>query len=156
VTEAVGREDGGAEFWQTEPGWVLLGSGDGDYLPFNQITSMSMLVCDEDEHARVTAGMRVSGCPIIDMPGRDDLSVPADIYVDRVSPDALKVLVELRRLLSMEWPFSDLHNLIAAQPIRAGARDVTELRSALTARPHLRPYLFQNIRGRLVPIWPGT
>ena len=135
---------------------MLLGSGYGTYLPFNQIASAAMLVCDEDESARIVAGMRQSGCPVLDMPGREDVPVIADIYVDRVPHDCLEILVELRRLLGMAWPFSDLRNLIAAQPIPTGAGDVAKLRTALTALPHLHPYLFHNIRGRLIPVWPDT
>lgn len=156
MTEAVARQDGAGEFWDAEPGWVLLVSGDGTYLPFNQITSMTMLVCDEDEFARVAAGMRLSGCPVLDMPRREDLPVKTAIYVDRIPQDRLEVLVELRRLLGMVWPFSDLRNLLATQPIRAGAADLAKLRSALTTIPHLRPYLFRDIRGRLIPVWPDT
>lgn len=156
MTDAVARQDGADEFWETEPGWVLLDRGDGSYLPFNQITSGAMLVCDEDESARVAAGMRLSGCPVLDMPGREDLPAIADICVDGVPQDGLEVLVELRRLLGMVWPFSELRTLLATQPIRAGARDLAELRNTLTAVPHLRPYLFHDTRGRLIPVWPGT
>lgn len=96
---------------------MLLDGGDGTYLPFNQIKSTTMVICDDDESARVAAGMRLSGCPVLDMPRRKDLPVVADIYVDRVPQDGLQVLVELRRLLGMVWPFSDLRNLLANQPL---------------------------------------
>jgi hypothetical protein len=65
VTDAV--QDGDGESWRTEPGWVLLNNGEGTYLPFNRITSMVRLVCDDDEAARVAAGMRLAGCPVVDV-----------------------------------------------------------------------------------------
>jgi hypothetical protein len=77
VTEDAARQNGAGEFWQTEPGWVLLDGGDGTYLP-----------------------------------------------------------------------------LLATQPIHARVANVAELRSALTTVPHLRPYLFHDTRGRLIPVWP--
>ncbi|MEV4139952.1 hypothetical protein AB0J72_48305 [Dactylosporangium sp. NPDC049742] len=134
---------------------VLMNCGHGTYLPVNQITSMAMLICDEDESARITAGMRCPAVPVLDMPHDADLPVIADIYVDRLPQDGLQILAELRRLLGMVWPFSDLRNLLAAQPIRARASDVAEMRSALTAIPHLRPYLFHDAHGSLTPVWPG-
>ncbi|GAB3835247.1 hypothetical protein ACFPIJ_11605 [Dactylosporangium cerinum] len=154
MTDAAGRQDGAGEFWETEPGWVLVNSSDGGYLPVNQITSKAMLVCDESESARITAGMRLSGCPVLDMPHGANLPIIADIYVDRVPQDGLQILIELRRLLGMVWPFSDLRNLLARQPIRARAGDVAEMRSALTAIPHLRPHLFHDAHGSLEPVWP--
>ncbi|MGI5238728.1 hypothetical protein [Dactylosporangium sp. CA-139066] len=156
MTEAVVHQGGAGEFWKTEPGWVLLDGGNGTYLPFNQINSTAKLICDDDESARVAAGMRLSGCPVLDMPRREDLPVIADIYVDRVPQDGLQVLVELRRLLGMMWPFSDLRSLLATQPLPTGAGDLAKVRSALTANPHLRQHLFYETRGRLVPVWPDT
>jgi hypothetical protein len=154
VTEDAARQDGAGEFWQTEPGWVLLDGGDGTYLPLNQVTSRVALICDDDEAARVAAGMRRHGCPVLDMPRRKDRPLVAEIYVDRVPPDGLKVLVELRRLLGTGWPFAGLRSLLATQPIHARVANVAELRSALTTVPHLRPYLFHDTRGRLIPVWP--
>ncbi|MFF5233194.1 hypothetical protein [Dactylosporangium sp. NPDC000521] len=156
MTKTIAWHDGAGEFWQTEPGWVLMDSGHGTYLPYNQLTSAAMLVCDDAESARVAASMRLSGCPVLDMPGREDLPVITDIYVDQVPQGSLAVLVELRRLLGLVWPFSELRNLLANQPIRAGTRDVAKLQTALTALPHLRPYLFKDTRGRLERVWPGT
>ncbi|WP_433087283.1 hypothetical protein ACQP1P_15470 [Dactylosporangium sp. CA-052675] len=135
---------------------MLLDSGHGTFLPFNQITSTAMLICDDDESARVAAGMRLSGCPVLDLPGRVDRPVVVDVYVDRVPQDGVRLLVELRRLLGMAWPFSELRNLLATQPLRVGAGDLAKVRSALAAPPHLRQYLFYDTRGRLVPLWPDT
>jgi hypothetical protein len=148
------RPEGAGEFWETEPGWVLLGGCDGDSTPFNQLTSMAMLICDEDEYAHVVAAMRASGCPVLDMPGDDDRPCFAEIYVDQVPQDAVKILVELRRLLGRSWPFSDLRTMLAAQPVHVATRDVAELRTALTAAPRLRPYLFHDSRDGLIPVWP--
>ncbi|WP_238012333.1 hypothetical protein KZZ52_49025 [Dactylosporangium sp. AC04546] len=156
MTEVVARQEGAGEFWETEPGWVLLDCGDGAYLPFNQIGSTAMVICDDDESERVAARMRLAGCPVIAMPLPEGPPRRAEIYVDRVPQDALKVLVELRRLLRTGWRFSDLRDLLAAQPIRAGGHDLAKLRSALTETPHLRPYLFYDTRRRLVPVWPAT
>jgi hypothetical protein len=68
VTDTADRQDDTGEFWQTEPGWVLLDGGDGSYLPVNQITSATALICDEAEHARVTAATLAAGCPVLDPP----------------------------------------------------------------------------------------
>jgi hypothetical protein len=70
--EVAAQRDGAGEFWETEPGWVLLDGCHGGYVPFNQLTSGAMLICDQDEYARVVAGMRASGCPVLYMPGHDD------------------------------------------------------------------------------------
>jgi hypothetical protein len=118
--------------------------------------SRAMLVCDEDEYIRVVAGMRASDCPILDTPGDDDQPCFAEIYVDQVPQDAMKILVELRRLLGKSWPFSNLRTMLAAQPIHVATRDVAELRAALTAAPRLRPYLFHDSCDELVPVWPDS
>jgi hypothetical protein len=65
----------------------------------------------------------------------------------------MKILVELRRLLGKSWPFSGLRAMLAAQPIHVATRDVAELRTALTAAPCLRPYLFHDSRDGLIPVW---
>lgn len=113
-----------------------------------------MLICEEDEYVRVVVGMRASGCPVLDMPGDDDRPCFAGIYIDQVPQDAMKILVELRRLLGKSWLFSDLRTMLAAQPIHVATLDVAELRTALTAVPRLRPYLFHDCRDGLIPVWP--
>ncbi len=142
------------DFWQAEPGWVLLDFGDGGYLPVNDLTSMAALVCDDDELDRVVAGMRSSGCPVRRMPRAGGPPAPAAVCVDQGPPDGLKVLVELRRMLHQDWPFAGLRELLARQPIPAGAADLATLRGALAAAPRQRPFLFyETRRGGLVRIW---
>ncbi|MDG6105548.1 hypothetical protein Daura_13625 [Dactylosporangium aurantiacum] len=143
------------DFWRVEPGWVLHDFGDGGYLPFNDLTSMAHVVCD-DEADRVVAGMLGAGCPVRLMPRDDGPPTHVIVFVDRVPPDGLKTLVELRRLLHRSWPFAGLRDLLTRQPILAGGAELAALRDALDATPRLRPFLFyETRRGGLVPVWTG-
>jgi hypothetical protein len=54
------------EFWESEPGWVLLECGDGGYMPVNQLTSVAKLICDDSEAERLVRAMRRAGCPIVE------------------------------------------------------------------------------------------
>ncbi|MFI5914768.1 hypothetical protein [Dactylosporangium sp. NPDC051541] len=65
--QPVPDDDAGA-FWRIEPGWTLSRTGAGGYLPFNQLTSRRMLICDDDVLERVVAAMRQDGCPVVDRP----------------------------------------------------------------------------------------
>ena len=65
----------------------------------------------------------------------------------------LTILVGLRRLLGTAWPFSDLRNLLGSQPFHAVTGDPSALYRALTASSELRPYLFYDAEGSLVPVW---
>lgn len=144
------------DFWQAEPGWVLREVGDGGYLPVNDLTSSAMLICDDDELDRVVAGMLAAGCPVRLMPRDDGPPTHAVVFVDRVPPDGLKTLVELRRLLHRNWPFAGLRDLLTRQPILAGGAELATLREALDAAPRLRPFLFyETRRGDLAPVWDG-
>jgi len=54
------------EFWVDEPGWALLGTAGGGWLPFNRLTRRIRLICDDDELERVVAAMRRAGCDLLD------------------------------------------------------------------------------------------
>lgn len=84
-----------------------------------------------------------------------DLPVQAEIYVDRVPPDAVAVLARIRRLLGIGWPFTELRRLLGAQPVHAVAGNPAALHHSLIAAPELRPYLFYEAGGALLPIWPA-
>jgi hypothetical protein len=113
---------------------------------------------------RRQTGLRSTGRPVAHLPGcrRNttvaswDLPSHAEIYIDRVPRDAVTILVELRRLLGTSWPFSDLRNLLDAQPIHADTGNPANLNRTLTAVPKLRPYLFYDADGDLIPVWSGT
>ncbi|MFE9693227.1 hypothetical protein [Micromonospora sp. NPDC005806] len=85
-----------------------------------------------------------------------DLPTIADIYVNRVPPDAVATLVQLRRLLGAPWPFSGLRDLLASQPFLAAAGNPSMLYRTLTSLPELRPHLFYGTEGGLMPVWSGT
>ena len=82
-----------------------------------------------------------------------DLPTTADIYVDRVPPDAVAILVQLRRLLGAPWPFSGLCDLLVSQPFLAATGNPSMLYRTLTSSPELRPYLFYGSEGGLMPVW---
>ena len=85
------------------------------------------------------------------------LPTTADIYVDRVPPDAMAILVQLRRLLGAPWPFSGLRDLLVSQPVLAAAAgNPSMLCRTLTSSPKLRPYLFYGAEGGLTPVWSDT
>jgi hypothetical protein len=65
MTERAASENGADGFWETEPGWVLLDDGDGLGVPFNRLTSMAMLICDDYEYERIVTAMRLAGCPVV-------------------------------------------------------------------------------------------
>ncbi|MBL7255898.1 hypothetical protein [Paractinoplanes lichenicola] len=81
-----------------------------------------------------------------------ELPEHAEIYVDRIPPDAMALLVGIRRLLGAAWPFAGLRDLLASQPFRAGAGNPADLHRALNASPELRPYLFYGADGALRPL----
>jgi hypothetical protein len=66
MTEHAGAQEDAGEFWQSEPGWVLLDNGEGLPSPFNRLTSMVMLICDEQEHERVVTAMQQAECSVMD------------------------------------------------------------------------------------------
>jgi hypothetical protein len=81
----------------------------------------------------------------------------AEIYVDRVPPDAVMTLVKLRRLLGTAWPFSDLRNLLDSQPFHAATGNPSRLYRTLNTSPELRPYLFfYDADGGVMPVWSDT
>jgi hypothetical protein len=82
-----------------------------------------------------------------------DLPTSADIYVDRVPPDAVAVLAKIRRLLGAPWPLAGLRDLLGSQPLRAVAGNPSTLHRALASSPELRPYLFYGAEGGLMPVW---
>src|SRR4051794_34760840 len=73
-----------------------------------------------------------------------DLPTHAEIYVDRVPPDAVTILARLRRLLDAAWPFSDLRTLLGSQPFHAATGNPSSLYRALKTSPELRPFLFYD------------
>ncbi|MEU8285341.1 hypothetical protein AB0C01_13470 [Micromonospora sp. NPDC048905] len=96
------------------------------------------------------------GCRRSESTASWDLPTSADIYVDRVPPEAVTTLVQLRRLLGAPWPFSGLRDLLASQPFLAAVGDPSMLSRTLTGSPDLRPYLFYRAEGGLVPVWSDT
>jgi hypothetical protein len=113
---------------------------------------------------RGLAGAGAAGHPVRHLPGCRhsttvaswDLPTRAEIYVDRVPRDAPAILAGLRRLLGAEWPFAGLRALLETQPVRAGTGNPAGLHRALTALPELRPYLFYDAGGALMPVWPDA
>ncbi|WBB69033.1 hypothetical protein [Micromonospora sp. WMMD812] len=96
------------------------------------------------------------GCRRSESTASWDLPTSADIYVDRVPPEAVTILVRLRRLLGTSWPFSGLRDLLASQPILAAVGNPSMLYRTLTISPDLRPYLFYRAEGGLMPVWCDT
>ncbi|MFD0585727.1 hypothetical protein [Dactylosporangium darangshiense] len=82
-----------------------------------------------------------------------DLPTTADIHVDRVPPDAVAILAQIRRLLGAPWPFSGLRDLLGSQPFLAATGNPSRLYHTLTSSPELRPYLFYGTDGELMPVW---
>lgn len=96
------------------------------------------------------------GCKRSGLTASWDLPTIADIYINRVPPDAVATLVQLRRLLGAPWPFSGLRDLLASQPFLAAAGNPSKLYRTLTSLPELRPYFFYGTEGGLIPVWSGT
>ncbi|MEV8511940.1 hypothetical protein [Dactylosporangium sp. NPDC051484] len=96
------------------------------------------------------------GCRHSAMVASWDLPTHADIYVDRVPHNAVTILVKLRRLLDTAWPFSDLRNLLGSQPFHAAAGNPSRLYRTLATSPELRPFLFYDGDGGLMPVWSDT
>jgi hypothetical protein len=85
-----------------------------------------------------------------------DLPTHAGIYVHQVPQDAVTILVKLRRLLGTASPFSDLRNLLGSQPFHAATGNPSRLYRTPATSPELRPYLFYDADGGLMPVWSDT
>jgi hypothetical protein len=103
---------------------------------------------------RSTGTEHLRGCRRSAVPASWNLPTTADIYIDKVPPDSVATLVQLRRILGSTWPFAELRGLLATQPCRAvAAGNPKALNRALTASPELRPHLFYDTADGLMPIW---
>ncbi|MDG4786035.1 hypothetical protein O7626_08870 [Micromonospora sp. WMMD1102] len=84
-----------------------------------------------------------------------DLPPTADVYLDKLPDDAVRVLVRARKLLGVDWRFGDLKALHAAQPfLAARSARLYALRRDLEYAPELRPYLFYATDHGLATVWP--
>jgi hypothetical protein len=100
-------------------------------------------------------GGHLRGCRHSPLVAGWDLPTRAAIHVDGVPRDAVATMVALRRLLGTTWRFSELRDLIGAQPFHAVTGDAAALHRELTTSPELRPYLFYDDGGSLRPVWSG-
>jgi hypothetical protein len=83
-----------------------------------------------------------------------ELPVVADVYVDNVPVDAVRLLVRLRELLGVDWRFGDLRGLLAAQPfLAARSAPLPRLRRGLEHAAELRPYLLYATDHGLEAVW---
>jgi hypothetical protein len=72
-----------------------------------------------------------------------ELPPTADVYVANVPVDAVRLLVQVRRLLGVGWRFGDLRELLTAQPfLAARSAHLRALRRDLERAPELRPYVY--------------
>ena len=86
-------------------------------------------------------------------PGDDDVPLVADIYVDRVPDEDLKLLLAIKKLTAADWPASKLRQLLANQPflaVRSG--HPCALSKRLQSRPDLSGYLYYMADGILYRI----
>ncbi|MEW1586064.1 hypothetical protein AB0283_11510 [Micromonospora vinacea] len=85
-----------------------------------------------------------------------DLPPTADVYVDKVPADAVRLLAQVRKLLGTDWRFGDLKGLLAVQPFLAvrSAR-LFALRRDLEYAPELRPHLLYATDCGLEALWPA-
>ncbi len=108
-------------------------------------------VSDDDTWwtAQVRDRPHLPGCPRSPVRRPWNLPRTADIWIDRVRPGDVTTMARLRRLFGADWPFSELHARIAAQPfpVRAGGDP-----AALNSEPHLRDHLFYATPDGLLPV----
>lgn len=85
-----------------------------------------------------------------------DLPPTADVYVDKIPVDGLRLLVQVGKLLGVNWPFRDLRGLLAVQPFLAvrSAPLYALLHRHLEHAPESRPYLFYATDHGLEALWP--
>lgn len=100
------------------------------------------------------ATVHLLGCRRNASVARWNLPTTADIYIDRVPPNSIAPLAQLRRLLGTAWPFSGLRHVLDTQPFLAvTAGNPAALHRRLATSPRLRPYLFYDDGHRLIPVW---
>ncbi|WP_051367937.1 hypothetical protein [Hamadaea tsunoensis] len=96
------------------------------------------------------------GCRHSGTPAGWELPTSADIFVDRVPPDAVAIIVQIRRLLGASWPFASLRGLLDQQPFLAATGNPLRLHRILASSPELRPYLFYGAADGPAPVWSDT